>query len=187
MDSWDFKEWRKSFGFNQYEAAEQLGVGRTTIQNWEADPKQVPYTVELACIELTRRWKRRPDFGPVLLVYADGAARYHGIDPTCPSLLHCEPHASNEAAIRQVLRLRDGPELLDPVLIFILEQDGEIIWGGRELLTECERRKPQPRIADRAPSTTSAPSTQAVSKRGRKRPNRETNGLWSQYLKTGVR
>jgi len=65
------------------------------------------------------RWKQRPEFGPVLLVYADGLVRHHGTDPVCYSLLHCELHPSNEVPMRQVFGLREGPELLDPLLIFI--------------------------------------------------------------------
>src|SRR5262249_12293997 len=140
MDSWDLKKWRKRLGYNQYQAAEQLGVGRTSIQDWESELRPIPYPIELACVELARRWKQRPEFGPVLLVYADGLVRQDPVDANRSSLLHCEPHPTNEAAIRQILRLSDGPGLLDPLLMFIMDEAGEIVLAGTELLNECERR-----------------------------------------------
>ena len=72
MDSWDLKKWRKKFGYNQFEAAEKLGVNRGAVQNWEREVRPVPKAVELACEELNELATRHPNIGPVLLVYTDG-------------------------------------------------------------------------------------------------------------------
>ncbi|MBR1008704.1 helix-turn-helix transcriptional regulator [Bradyrhizobium diazoefficiens] len=72
MDSWDLKKWRKKFGYNQFEAAEKLGVNRGAVQNWEREIRPVPKAVELACEELNQLATRHPGFGPVLLNYTDG-------------------------------------------------------------------------------------------------------------------
>ena len=75
VDSWDLKKWRKKFGYNQFEAAEKLGVNRGAVQNWEREIRPVPKAVELACEELNQFAKRHPGFGPVLLVYTDPVGR----------------------------------------------------------------------------------------------------------------
>ena len=71
MDQWDLKKWRKTLGINQVAAGELLGLSRGAIQQWESDIRPVPRAVELACQELLRRWKQRPEFGPVTLLYSD--------------------------------------------------------------------------------------------------------------------
>src|SRR5258708_1983631 len=73
MDMWDFLKWRRTLGYTQEEAADKLGVHRGTIQHWERGITRVPQAVDLACEELTRRWKQQPEFGRVNLVYADGS------------------------------------------------------------------------------------------------------------------
>src|SRR6266700_357084 len=73
MDQWDLKKWRKKLGINQAAAGEMLGLSRGAVQDWESEVRPVPLAVELACQELLRRWKQRPEFGPVTLLYADSA------------------------------------------------------------------------------------------------------------------
>jgi DNA-binding XRE family transcriptional regulator len=72
MDLWDFKKWRQKLGYTQSVAAEKLGLSRGAVQYWESEIRPVPVAVELACQELLRLWKQRPEFGPVTLLYADG-------------------------------------------------------------------------------------------------------------------
>ncbi len=71
MDLWDFKKWRRKLKYSQFEAAEALGFKRSGVQNWESERVPISEVVELACEELTLRWKQRPEFGPVTLIYAD--------------------------------------------------------------------------------------------------------------------
>src|SRR5882757_3265574 len=66
MDQWDFKKWRKKLGINQVVAGEMLGLSRGAVQYWESDIRPVPLAVELACQELLRHSKQRPEF------YAEG-------------------------------------------------------------------------------------------------------------------
>jgi DNA-binding XRE family transcriptional regulator len=72
MDMAEFLKWRKSLGYTQEEAGKKLGVSRATIQNWEKGVTRIPRAAELACLQVARRWKQRPEFGPVALVYTDG-------------------------------------------------------------------------------------------------------------------
>ena len=72
MHACDLKKWRKQLRLNQFKAAHLLSMSRGAVQKWESEHIDIPHTVELVCDELTRRWKQRPEFGPVILAYADG-------------------------------------------------------------------------------------------------------------------
>lgn len=137
MDSWDLKKWRKKRGFNQFEAAKKLGINRGGYQNWEREVRPIPRPVELACQEITRLQQQRPDFGPVMLVFADGQILQKSDEPYCVALLRCDHHPNNEAAVEAVRRLRLDPMFVNP---FILAEDGSVIWDSPELLDECKRR-----------------------------------------------
>jgi transcriptional regulator with XRE-family HTH domain len=136
LDSWDLKKWRKKHGFNQFEAAKKLGINRGGFQNWEREVRPISKAVELACQEITRLWQQRADFGPVILVYADGPIVQQSDEPYCVALLRCDRHPDNEAAIEEAVRLR-----LDPLLVnaFILSEDGSVVWESAELVHECNK------------------------------------------------
>ena len=138
MDQWDFKKWRKKLGINQVSAGEMLGLSRGAVQHWENEVRPVPRTIELACQELLRRWKRRPAFGPVTLIYADGEISQADSLRCDDLVLRCEPHPDNESALGRVVRLR---ETVNPFMAVIVENDGTVIWSGSELLHECDVRK----------------------------------------------
>ena len=147
MDQWDFKKWRKKLGVNQVAAGNMLGLSRGAVQYWESDIRPVPRAVELACEELLRRWKLRPEFGPVRLLYADAPISQADSLASGDLLLRCEPHPDNESALCRIVRLRETAHLFLP---FIVEDDGTIIWSGPELLQECEARKKRVRPANRS-------------------------------------
>ncbi|MFZ2156318.1 MAG: helix-turn-helix transcriptional regulator [Bradyrhizobium sp.] len=137
MDSWDLKKWRKKHGFNQFEAAEKLGINRGGFQNWEREVRPISRAVELACQEITRLWQQHPDFGPVILVYADGQILQESDEPYSVALLRCDRHPNNEAAVEEARRLGLDPLFVNP---FILAEDGSVIWESPDLLDECKRR-----------------------------------------------
>ena len=138
MDSWDLKKWRKKHGLNQFEAAERLGINRGGFQNWEREVRPISKAVELACQEIARTWQQRPDFGPVILMCADGPILQQSDEPYCVALLRCDHHRNNEAAIEEAGRLGRDPLFAN---LFILAEDGSVIWERQELLNECDRRK----------------------------------------------
>ena len=146
MDQWDFKKWRKKLGINQVAAGEMLGLSRGAVQYWESDIRPVPRAVELACTELLRRWKQRPEFGPVTLLYADSPVSQVDSLPSGDLVLRCEPHPDIESALSRIDQLRDIVTLFMP---FVVEDDGTIIWSGPELLQECNARKKRERPAER--------------------------------------
>ena len=138
MDVQKFKYWRKTLRYTQPQAGRELGVERSTIQNWERGCTPIPISIELACQVLTRRWRQRAEYGPVTLVYAD--ERFWP-EPDCPTraiTLRCELCDNNEIAIRRAVQLRLHPSFRNPV---IMESDGGIIWNAPDLLRECDKRR----------------------------------------------
>jgi len=137
MDLWDFKKWRRKLRYSQFDAAEELGLTRAAIQNWERETVPISEVVELACEELTLRWKQRPEFGPVTLIYADEKV-WPGPDQSARRLfVQCELYANNEAALQRACWLKKTRNFISP---FIAAEDGEIVWAAPELLRECDRR-----------------------------------------------
>jgi transcriptional regulator with XRE-family HTH domain len=160
MDMWGFLKWRRTLGYTQKEAADKLGVSRGSIQHWERGVTPVPRAVELACQELTRRWKQQPEFGPVNLVYAHGAVAQQHEDSAHSVLLQSEPYSSNEAAIGRVLELSQTPNFTNPA---IMEEGGGVVWTPPELLRECERRNVEKRQKGSPPQARAGPSTKRLS------------------------
>jgi DNA-binding XRE family transcriptional regulator len=138
MDVWEFKKWRKKIGYTQVEAGKKLGLGRAAVQIWENEIRPIPFAVELACQELWRHWKQRPEFGPVTLLYADDPVWQQGAAPGGVLLLQSERYANNENAIKRAVWLRETLILVTPLIV---DDDGYVVWSGPELLRECEARK----------------------------------------------
>jgi DNA-binding XRE family transcriptional regulator len=138
MDQWDFKKWRKKLGINQVAAGEMLGLSRGAVQYWESEIRPVPLAVELACQELLRRSRQRPEFGPVTLLYAHGPISGVDSSPGGALAFRCEPHPNNESALSRVDRLRETANLFVPLIV---EDNGTVIWSGPELERECDQRK----------------------------------------------
>ena len=99
MDRWDFLKWRRTLNLTQVEAGQKLGVHRATIVNWERGITPIPNVVGLACLELTRRSKQSPEFGPVLLAYLEKGLS----DPLLT--FRCGRHPNNTAALEAALSL----------------------------------------------------------------------------------
>ncbi|NMK89340.1 hypothetical protein HHM18_03645, partial [Staphylococcus capitis] len=97
----------------------------------ESDLRPVPRAVELACQELLRRWKQRPEVDS---------------RPSGDLVLRCEPHPNNESALGRVVRLSETLNLFMPLIV---DDDGTAVWAGPELLHECEERKRRDRQAKR--------------------------------------
>jgi len=132
----ELKKWRKLLGYTQEQAANEFGVTRPTIQNWEYEITPVPVAVELASRQLLRRWKQRPEFGPVALVYASAP-----LWPTPNSedqlpTLFCRRCPDNNAAFLGVFELRTSSSFFNPL---ILDETNHIIWSGPQLMEECEK------------------------------------------------
>ena len=139
MDLWGFKKWRSKLGYTQAEAGEKLGLSRGAVQYWESEIRPVPPAVKLACQELLRLWKQRPEFGPITLFYADYTGDQMSLE-TSVSVgsirMRSERHPDNENAMKSAARLRDTM-----TLFVIAEDDGNVIWSGPELLREIDARR----------------------------------------------
>lgn len=137
MDGCDLKKWRKAIGYTQSVAAEAFGVNRATLQNWESEVGAVSRLVELSCIELTRRSRRRLDFGPVVLIYVGDWVVQQPYGPDCVGLLQREWHCNTEAALRRMTELQCDGGLASPLSAIITTEHDEIVWTGREIEREC--------------------------------------------------
>lgn len=137
MDMAEFLKWRKMLRYTQEEAGKKLGVSRATVQNWEKGVTRIPKAAELACLQITRRWKQRPEFGPVAFVYTDGPIWQELQDAHCIVVLQCDLYPNNDAALERACRSKQTPGV---IYQFIMEENGGIIWNGPELLRECDRR-----------------------------------------------
>jgi transcriptional regulator with XRE-family HTH domain len=161
VDASELREWRKTLGLTQLEAADKLGVRRTTFQNWEHGNFPIPPSTKLVCDSLTRRWKQRPEFGPVTLIYTD---RPVWPGPECRDetrVLQCEFHDNNEGALARARLVASASALHNPA---ILGLDGEVIWGAQELLGECRNETVLTTVeddADRSVVTTLIPTRHA--------------------------
>jgi transcriptional regulator with XRE-family HTH domain len=131
----EIKAWRKSLRFTQEQASREFEVTRATVQNWEYEITPVPWVVALATRQISRREKRRPEYGPVTLVYLDTAPA--GDEALNPKLF-CERFADNRAALLGVLELKKKSEAFSR---FILDDTGSVIWSGLALIDECEKAK----------------------------------------------
>jgi transcriptional regulator with XRE-family HTH domain len=134
----ELKEWRKRLGLTQEEAARRFGVSRVTEQNWESGTTAVPKTVDAATEIITAEWKRRPEFGPVWLVYSDRDNRHpeHGLART--AMMRRERFADNETALLRAMQMWGRKNFQDP---FIQDEDGNSIWNLPRLRAEIERRR----------------------------------------------
>ncbi|MEW6451363.1 MAG: helix-turn-helix transcriptional regulator [Pseudomonadota bacterium] len=141
MDMWDFKKWRRRLGYTQSVAGEKLGLSRGAVQYWECEIRPVPIAVELACQELLRLWKQRPEFGPVTLLYTDYADDPISLENSAAAgsiTLRSERHPDNESALRSAALPK---KTMTVFIAFIVEDDGTVIWSGPELLRAIDERR----------------------------------------------
>ncbi len=136
MRTSEFLAWRKSLRLTQQSAANELGVSRATIQNWEKEVTSIPRMVQLACNVLRCHWRKRDDYGPVLLIHAGGALSLEDGRTNCEMPIHCELFANNGAALDRLAVTGKGCDSG-----FLLARDGGIAHSGREILQEVKRRK----------------------------------------------
>src|SRR5216683_5873533 len=141
MDLWGFKKWRRKLGYTQSVAGEKLGLSRGAVQYWESEIRPVPVAVELACQELLRLWKQRPEFGPVTLLYAGYADDPISLETSASVgsvLVRSERHPDSDSALTSAARLG---KTLTPFIAFLVDGDGNVIRSGPELLREIDARK----------------------------------------------
>jgi DNA-binding XRE family transcriptional regulator len=141
MDLWGFKKWRRKLGYTQVEAGEKLGLSRGAVQYWESEIRPVPLAVELACQELLRLWKQRPEFGPVTLLFADQSDDQISLETSASIggiFVRSERHLNTEDALKSAARQKETMTLF---IAFIVEDDGNVIWSGPELLREIDARR----------------------------------------------
>jgi hypothetical protein len=151
MNAKEICEWRERVGLTQEQAADKLGVTRTTVQNWESGATRIPTTVDSACEHLEHRLKQEnPAVGPVTLVYADAPMWINPYGPRRrPAMMQQEPYPNNSAALGRVQHLWGREDFHNP---FVIEQSistttGRTLWNVVELqrvITGRDPRAPTP-------------------------------------------
>jgi DNA-binding XRE family transcriptional regulator len=135
MNGFELKKWRKLLGYTQQQAASEFGVTRPTIQNWEYEITPVPVVVDLASKQLLRRWKQRPEYGPVTFVYASAPLGTTLNADRLPTLF-CRRYPDNNAAFLKVFELRNSSNFFSPL---ILDETNLVIWSGPQLMEEMRK------------------------------------------------
>ncbi len=136
MNGLELKKWRKLLGYTQEQAANEFGVTRSTIQNWEYEIMPVPVSVGLASRQLARRWKQRPEFGPITLLYASAPLWRPPYSVDELLTLCCRRYPDNHTAFLKVLELKNSSSFFNPM---ILDETNVIVWSGPQLMEECEK------------------------------------------------
>lgn len=132
----ELREWRKILGYTQKQAGKVLGVTRATIQNWEYESSSIPVAVQLACSVLMRRWKQRPEFGPVTVAYTGVPLSLAAQVQAQGETLTCERYSSNRDAFSRLMDLNKSIAIFNPI---ILDDAGCAVWSGEALMKECEK------------------------------------------------
>ena len=123
-------EWRKRLGLTQAEAGKKLGVTRATIQNWESESTPIPVAVETGCQIWEHEFKKRPDFGPVTLIYSDGPMFVNPYGAHRLAMMQRELYATNADALERIYDLWGSEQFHNP---FLMEESGGIVWNTVEL------------------------------------------------------
>ena len=130
----ELREWRKILGYTQEQAGKALGVTRATIQNWEYELTSIPVAAKLACSVLVRRWKQRPEFGPVTVAYTGIPLSL--VAQAQDEKLTCERYSHNRDAFSRMMDLKNSTAIFNPI---ILDDAGSAVWSGEALMKECEK------------------------------------------------
>jgi hypothetical protein len=112
------------------EAGQKFGVTRSTIQNWENESTPIPGAVETGRQIWEQEFKKRPDFGPVTLIYSDGPMFVNPYGPNRLARMQRELYATNAHALERVYNLWGSEDFHSPL---IMEESGGIVWNVVEL------------------------------------------------------
>jgi hypothetical protein len=131
MNGSDFRRWRTSYGLSQQDLADKMGVTRTTIQNWEAQPSELSIIASNGVKIWDRRLRQEePLRGPVTLIYADGPMMLSSQGPQRVAMMQQEAHLSNAAVLCRVQMLAGHPGFYNP---FVMEGERYDLWNMMEL------------------------------------------------------
>ena len=132
-----FKSWRSSLDLTQIAAAGLLGVSRVTVQNWENTVTRIPAVVDAACEFHRRRWKMRPEYGPVTLSHFDAPLWQSPYGPATVPRATKELYPNNQAAIERACTLLGRADIHN---VLITDESGDIVWNGIQLAEECKNQ-----------------------------------------------
>lgn len=120
--------------WTQEKTAEAFRVSRNTIQNWEAADALLP-AVRALCEMYTRERKKRPENGPVVLIYASGRLLRapYSTDPV--PTIRSECYETMLSALARVDELWGRADFHQPSI----QDDTETVWHYGELQQRAAR------------------------------------------------
>jgi hypothetical protein len=145
----ELKEWRTKLGLTQEEAGQRLGVSRVAFRNWESGGTPIPLMVDAACERQIEQWRRRPEYGPVALIYADGPM--WGLSGRIAKMQR-EIYPNNEAALNRARQLCGTSNFHNPLVV---DEEGHSIWNFPRLREEIEKRIDRERAKQETPELAS--------------------------------
>ncbi len=130
MDAREFREWRERLGLTQTQVAEFFKVSRNTVQNWETGAAPISRAVDMGAEFWEHEHRKRDDYGPVTLVYADGSLFVNPYGPRRLAMMQREPYKTNAEALARVRELWGRDHFHNP---FIVGDKNDFVWNAVEL------------------------------------------------------
>lgn len=131
----EFRIWREGIGWSQARSGEAFKVSRNTIQNWEGSSDPLPPAVRALCDLYTREHKKRPDYGPVVLLYSTGRLMRSPYSSEPLPTLRSEYYEIMSSALTRVDELWGRADFCHPSI----QDEGETIWTLNELQQRAAR------------------------------------------------
>lgn len=135
MTGGEFRTWREQIGWSQTQAAEAFKVSRTTIQNWEFGDAPLSPAVRALCALYTREHKKRPDYGPVVLIYADARIMRSPYSSDPIPAIKSECYETMASALTRVDELWGKANFHNPSI----QDESETVWHYNELQQRAAR------------------------------------------------
>ncbi len=135
----EFRQRREKVELSQADVAVLLKLSRSTVMAMEASDNPVSPSIAVAMEHwFERRWRQRPLFGPVTLVYSDGPM-FIGQGNYRVPMMQCEPFGTNAEAVARVCELYNrGAKFFNP----LINSDGghRIVLNSMEIAKAYERK-----------------------------------------------
>jgi transcriptional regulator with XRE-family HTH domain len=135
MTGEEFRVWREAIGWSQARAGEVFKVSRNTIINWEATADHLLPAVRALCDLYTREHKKRPEHGPVVLLYSTGRLMRSPYSSDPAPTLKSEYYELMAGALARVDELWGRTDFCHPSI----QDDGETLWNLNELQQRAHR------------------------------------------------
>jgi hypothetical protein len=133
MTPQEFRDWRIAMGFTQQEAADELGISKSSVEIYEAgkrrdtkEPVVIPKTVELACAALRRVSRDDPSLEEAVRKWHEAAERtYESLVADLPDRDFGSFLATNHFQLSYGIETSDKQEIDPATLVDVLRHVNE--------------------------------------------------------------